>query len=300
MDIDTRDSIDAATFLREYVSANRPVLLRGALTDWDLGYFTPGSLMTNFGDEMVQVYNKYFDLQDVCSLARYFDSYFDRPAPDSHKQIPYVRWYSKLRDVDFIWGDEALLRMKDHWWCPDFVPKSDYVLPLCRPPNQLDPMRDLFPARGMFISAAGARTALHVDPWSSDALLCHLFGEKSWLMYSPDQVPLLSSGAELVDPLAPDLLKFQHFDEVTPRYSFCVQPGDCVYVPHGWAHDVRTETDAISFTWNFVHQMTREPFLNWMAQASEKDLDVIRFFVCGTSGMNLTARQMVDLIRRTH
>jgi hypothetical protein len=296
------DNLDAASFLGEYVLRNEPVVVTDALRDWRLAEdWSPESLRRRFGDRTVQVYNDRFDLRNLISLNDYCERYLGRE-PRRGRPVPYVRWYSKLRDIDFEWADDVFLAMRACWDRPYFMPDTSYVLPFALPPRAVSPAADAFPAKGIFISGAGARTGLHVDPWSSDALLCQVYGRKHWLMYGPDQAPLLSNGEALVDPDAPDHVRFPGFSQARPRYEFTIGPGDTVYVPHGWFHHVTSESDSISLTWNFVHAATAGPFLAWLDRGiSDLDLSVIRYFFQDLAGALASARDVRDaLLQHLH
>lgn len=275
--------VDALTndeFIERFVKQNLPVVVTKALSDWDLStLWTPEYFRREFGRERVQLYNEYFDFKGLMSLTGYLDKYFDRPdfptAP-----VPYVRWYSKLRDVPFPWSDAIFERIRDNWRTPDFVPLTDYMLPYAPAPKRCDPVDHLFPARGLFISGKGGRTRLHFDPWQSDSLLCAAFGTKEWVFYDPGQAAFLRRDNEVVDLDCPDPEKFPELHRARPRYKCHLHAGEAIYVPRGWFHAVRNMTDSISVTWNFVHASTAEPLRQWsQGTLSEVDLGVARLFV---------------------
>jgi hypothetical protein len=300
MTIDHVDQLDSTRFLEDYVQPNTPVVVTGALSRWRLAdVWTPEHLANRFGHEIVQVYNNYFDLSGLMSFKDYLSRYFGNASP-RHRPVPYVRWYTKLRDVEFAWADDVFRALRDNWDRPSFLPETDYVLPFCPPPRRLNPAKDFFPAKALFVSGAGAKTTLHVDPWGSEAILCQLYGRKTWLMYSPAQASSLTSGKQLVDPDKPDTVKFPNFRNVRPTYEFTIAAGDTVFVPHGWFHHVKTDTDSISLTWNFVHETTRDALMTWLAgELSETDLDIVRFLLKELVGPTASAAEICTAIRST-
>ncbi len=301
MTIDRVDELDVTRFLDDYVRSNTPVVVTGALSRWRLGdVWTPEHLAERFGHEIVQVYNNYFDFSALMSLRDYLSRYFGKTAA-RHRAVPYVRWYTKLRDIDFAWSDDVFLAVRENWDRPSFLPETDYVLPFCPPPRRLNPAEDFFPAKAIFVSGAGARTTLHVDPWGSEAILCQLYGRKTWLLYHPDLAPSLTNGKQLVDPDRPDLVKFPNFRSVRPTYEFTIAAGDTVFVPHGWFHHVKTDTDSISLTWNFVHEMTRDALMTWLAsELTETDLDIVRFLLKELVGAHASAAEISTAISQAH
>ena len=276
-EISRASNVSIDRFLSDFVAQNRPVVIVDALATMDLLTWTPSYLRKHYGNETVQVYNDYFDLTDLVLLEEYLDAHFGQSHPNAH--VPYVRWYTKLREIDFCWADEVFERMSQNWVTPAFFPRTDFVLPHAPAPKTLDPGRDRFPARGLFISGKGARTGLHVDPWGSDAILCQLHGDKTWTMYGPEQKPLLTNGDAVVDLENSDHAKFPRFHEARPNYQFTLHPGEAVYVPHGWFHAVHSDTDSVSFTWNFVHATSAEALRVWLTRENrEEDLEVVTFF----------------------
>jgi hypothetical protein len=291
------DELSVRRFLTEYVRRNRPVIVTGALESWDIeNEWTPSILERRFGDRPVQVYNNYFDLQDVLSLQQYLSRYFDKPAHDTDRPLPYVRWYTQLRDVQFCWADEIFAQLRSRWSVPAFLPNTDYVLPLSA--GTTDPVTDPFPAKGLFISPRGARTSLHVDPWGSCAVLCQLYGDKRWYLYAPEQAKYLRNDLGTVDVTRPDRKKFPEFSRAQLTASCTLTPGEVIYVPHGWYHQVECDSDAVSLTWNFVHQTTAASLIDWLEGSSltEFDQSVLRFFYALPPGINV-AQHVLDLIR---
>ena len=270
-----------ARFLAEFVAANRPVIVTGAMHSWKIEEnWTPAALDSRLGSQSVQVYNNYFDLQSLMPLKKYFDQYFGRPADCiDGRTLPYVRWYTKLRDTRFFWADAAFKQLAGYWSLPAFLPKSDYLLPYAPHERTADPVVDPFPAKGLFISARGGRTSLHLDPWGSCAVLCQLYGRKRWFMYAPEQEQYLRNGNKLVDPTEPDLAQFPDFPRAQVTAEFMLEAGETIYVPHGWCHEVHSETDAISLTWNFVHSTTGACLESWLEEEpGDFDRSVLRFF----------------------
>lgn len=297
--IHVRD-LPVSRFVDEIIPANRPVIITGALDAWRIEEnWTPQALEALVGGETVQVYNNYFDLKGLVPLRKYFERHFNRPDSevDRSAPLPYVRWYTKLRDVRFFWADGAMKKLSHLWSRPAFLPANDYLLPYAPHERTVDPVTDHFPAKGLFISPRFARTSLHVDPWGSCAVLCHLYGRKRWLFWAPDQERFLRNGASLVDPAKVDREKFPDFDRAQ-LYADCMQEaGEVVYVPHGWFHEVHSETDCISLTWNFVHATGGSALESWLQpDLSDMDQSVLRFFYGCDAGVDVRAHAL-SLVR---
>lgn len=269
-------------FIAEYLLKNRPVIVSDAMRDWAAPKkWTPDYLANRFGNEQVQVYGDLFRLVKITSLSEYLKQYFGRSsqAVRAAGSVPYVRWYSHLiGDERVPWADEVFRQLQGDWSRPYFFPANSFVLPYCGPSEDIDPSRDWFPARGLFISGQGARTRLHADPWCSDALLCQICGQKDFVMYDPAQAPYLTNGARSVDVEAPDLQVFPDFPQARPVVRDVLRPGEVLLVPAGWFHHFNSTTDSISLTWNFVHLCRLLEFLSYVAAGpSETELKQLAY-----------------------
>ena len=289
-------------FLAEYVENNRPVIVTGALEEWDIaGAWTPAALEKRFGKQLVQVYNNYFDLQTLTPLKRYLSENFGKDGLAATGQLPYVRWYTKLRDSDFYWADDVFSELQSQWRLPTFLPNSSYLLPFAPAGTTISPVADHFPARGLFISPRGARTSLHVDPWGSCAALCQLYGSKRWYFYAPGQRKYLESDFGVVDVTRPDSAKFPAFSLSQLTATCTLRAGEVIYVPHGWYHQVECDSDSISLTWNFVHETTVSTYLGWLTESeiSEFDQSVLRFFYGIPAGGDVVEQVLTRLRGRS-
>jgi hypothetical protein len=292
--------LSIADFL-DLLKANQPVIFSDAMDPWS-GFkeWTPDFFRNRFGSQYVQIYGDGFDLKDVRQLAYYLDHFFKSEPNRTGEPTPYVRWYTRLKDVNFVWADPIFKALGDQWTTPYFMPEDGYLLPFVKPGDSANPAKDLFPAKGLFISGKGAKTRLHCDPWQTDAVLFQVYGEKEWVMYPPEQGPLLCDAqGQCVDPQNPDPSRFPRFAEATPAFQFQLKPGEGILVPRGWYHQVITTTNAISLTWNFAHQKTQSTFLAYLdAQlAKGDDLEVLQFFYSKWLPKDASCQQMAQFLR---
>lgn len=275
---DRISSIEPQTFVQNYIEANKVAIIEDAIQDWELSkLWSPEYLAQKYGEDLVQVYNDYFDLEDICPLQKYLNNHFGKNDVDG--SVPYVRWYTKFKAVDFIWADDFFKKFSHQWGMPGFLPDSGYLLPFCPQTKTLNPAIDFFPAKGAFISPKGGKTRLHFDPWASDAVLFQIYGEKTWTMFDPGLAPQLVKDGKCVDIENPDPVLFPDYKAVEPTYKFSTRPGETVYVPRGWLHHVDSITDSISLTFNFVHECSQDHFLEYLDQSPQgNDLEILQFF----------------------
>src|SRR5581483_9441523 len=267
--------LSVESFVSEYLVKNRPVIVTEAMSQWkSLQSWTPEHLSERFGNEKVQAYGDLFRLADIKPLSTYFSRYFGSTEFRAGGSTPYVRWYCHLvGDERVPWADDVFQRMSDAWARPSFMPSNSFLLPYCSAQETIDPTVNWFPAKGLFISARGARTRLHADPWNSDALLCQVCGEKDFVMYEPSQGPYLTKDGKSVDVEAPDLTVFPDYPKARIAYRDTLRVGEIVLVPAGWYHHFNSVSDSISLTWNFVHSSRRKEYLSHLA-AKPSDTEI--------------------------
>ncbi len=294
----------ADEFVDRYIARNQPVVVRGL--DYRAEAFTPEGLRGALGDLTALVYGALFDLDDIQTLADYLDDWFgdDVELPGPGEAVPYVRWYNQLRDVAFNWGDEAFARLAPSWVAPTCLP-TDYVVPVTAAGAGSNPVIDPFPYRGILVAAAGARTRLHRDPFGTDAVVCMFHGRKEAILYRPERA------AELA--ITDDTSSFGGFMDVRPDGGMncsvepdcrgILEPGDMIFIPHGWLHDVVVLDDSVSVTWNFVHAAGADALTNYLAAEPERDseFEILQYFhrKCGITDVGPSDMARGLVLRRS-
>jgi len=279
MKIYESNDLSQAEFIEEHIAGNQPCIIKH--TDFNKEAWTPHSLKNIVGDLSAQIYDALFDLQDIDSLSSYFNKHFGKQLP-KNQNVPYVRWYNRLKDVDFAWGDEAFKRMSPYWSLPSCIPKNNLLVPIGDAQQQYDPVNDVFPYRGILIAAKGARTRLHRDPFCSDAIVNQFYGVKEFALFKPERSAELtrnkdgSSFGGFIDIRENDVRRVS----AVPDFSGTISPGEMLFIPHGWLHDVVVTEDSISVTWNFVHSAGARQYFDYLANdaASDREFEVLQYF----------------------
>ncbi len=283
----------ADEFVKKYISQNQPVIVKGL--DFDADEFEPENLKAKLGDLTALLYGSLFDLEDIVTLSDYIDDWFNIPGA-MEENVPYVRWYNKLKDVEFAWGDEAFQRLASTWRTPHCLPKADFLVPVSAAGAGTNPVCDAFPYRGLLVAARGARTRMHRDPFCSDAVVCQFYGTKEVALYRPERASELTKAADgtsfggFVD------VREDKLDSLSaiPDYHGFLRPGEMVYIPHGWLHDVIVTEDSVSITWNFVHSRGAKEFSNYLVSQSDGDpeLEILQYFHRLLGQAKLTAAEI--------
>lgn len=279
MKVERRIDLSVPEFIEKYLALNRPVIVTDAISRWPLrDAWSAENISKQFGGELTQIYGNLFELEDVTTLQTYFDQYWNKPDLDL-VSVPYVRWYAKLKSVEFAWADRVFEAMSGFWEAPYFLPPSDYLLPCHKPGATLSPVHDAFPAKGIFISARGAQTSLHEDPWSSDAILCQMQGRKHFTLRPAES---MNTKLDHVDTEGASKPRIEAIAATPndPAYDDVLSPGEVLYIPAGWFHHVETLSDSISITWNFVHRTNWMRFFHYLAHAqiTASDREVLQYF----------------------
>ena len=292
MNIERISTTSRDEFVRSYLCRNQPVVVTDAISVWgSRDVWTGEYFRQKFGRRPVQVYDDLFNLTDICALEKYFDYYWNSSL-DPRGSVPYVRWYAKYKDVDFVWSDEIFQCLSKSWALPYFLPESEYVLPYCPRDKVITPVLHRFPGKGLFISAKGARTKLHQDPWASDAVLCQVCGEKRLVMYRPEQGPRVAVGKEVVDLDQPDVNVFTDFSRAEPDVVDTVREGETLFIPAGWFHHLSSLSNSIAITWNFVSMHRCREFMSYLLDPiDEKDRDVLKYFASMGSQQSYASSQ---------
>ena len=267
------DTLAADEFLERFLVPRRPALVRGAAMTWNWApEWSLDALVDRFGHHRVPLYGSLFTVHGVSTFGNYVARHTGAVESASP---PYLRWYARQSPDRMLWADAAFAELADDWAMPDWLPRSDYLLP--RLPGTVDAARNPFPAKGLFVCGKGGRTRLHVDPWTSDACLCQATGTKRVLLFAPETADLLGGNGGLVDLDDPDDAAFPRWREAKPEFDVVLHPGDCLYIPAGWPHAATALTDSVSVTWNFVHRVHETSFERYLRSGGAAD-PAVRYF----------------------
>ena len=233
-EVDRRAGLSVQEFRRDYLYPGKPVVIAAAIdawtarSTWTLEYFR-----TRYGDTSVAVYR--------------LDG--ERYQPEGMEMMNLSSFIDAIESSDF---DSYPRYIRDDWrlfvthkeLLTDYeVPKYFFDWFAFLPPF----MRLIYPR--IFIGPKGALTPLHMDIWRTHAWLAQLVGRKRWILFSPDQEELLYEYR--VQPRKPDLEKFPRFAKSRP-VECTIAPGDVIFVPSGWAHEVVSLDATISITHNYM------------------------------------------------
>ena len=232
--VDRRNGLSLREFRKEYLYARRPVVITDAIDSWPArDRWTLDYFKSQYSDTSIT----------VCRLGG------ERYRPDDTEKVRLSAFIDRLQANTF---ETYPYYVRDDWRIFQIHKEllSDYEVPnyffdwfAFLPPF----MRLTYPR--IFIGPRGALTPLHLDIWGTHAWLAQLVGRKRWILFPPDQKELLYDCT--VQPQNPDFARFPLFRKAKP-VECTIGPGDLIFVPGGWAHEVISLDATISITHNYM------------------------------------------------
>lgn len=217
-------------YLRDAARSKRPFLLVGATAGWGAASWSLDSLQRRFGHVP-------FPVRKISASSPWV-SLFPLEVAGSSRG---ARGTMRLGDfIDLIRAsspDDPPVPHTDLMTLPDELAGEIGALSIFPPSALTGRLPELF------MSARGAYTPVHRD--LEDGASCVFVGPRRFRLWSPDQAPLLYAMPDFhpkfqgcfVDARRPDLARFPRFAEAR-AVEVTVEPGDALYVPFGWFHDV--------------------------------------------------------------
>jgi Cupin-like domain len=242
--IDRRAGLSRDQFDREFLRPLRPVILTDAISHWGaLGRWSPQFFKDEYGGLEIEVDGEAMTLGDL--IDRVEASTDDNPAP-------YLR-------------NQALAE-----WPPE-LSADVFPMPDCTQPNWLEsrifPKGESLSSVEVYIGGQGAEfPVLHYDGLHTHAFLMQLYGDKEYIVFSPEQTRFMypqdgiqANKSRIVDLLNPDLAEFPLFDQAE-GFRFSLHPGETLFVPSGWWHTARILSPSVTVSINGVNRANGAAF----------------------------------------
>jgi len=284
--IERVSDVSVQEFTQRYLMQAEPVIISDGLRDWRAPHLWSFEYFCReFGDVRVQLQDSGFKPRDWVELRTYLKTLAGLPAVELGQmstQLGYLRYTydSFLKHLLFTWGFGDWVRtqafsfvvyrhIRDHWCRPYFLPASGYRVPWVQW-GMLRPNERMCQDWGLYFSAPGACTRLHVDGMRTNAVLCQVKGRKAGWIFSASLEDAVRDAAEGNVASAPTqradspCAHAQGSDRV---WRFELEPGEIMLIPRGLAHEVHTLSPSISLTYNFL---TSGEYLSYFANKRER------------------------------
>jgi len=241
--------ITPEAFQRDYVQANRPVVLSGVFDDLPaLSQWSVAALTARAGDAKGEV---------MVSKNGLYPDYCTEPSPMLRVQMTLAEFTARATGAP---GYTPVLTPQETYYIygRSFLYKAypalleELPIPTLLPTEWVDPI--------IWVSTPGCITPLHYD--LVNGMLVQVQGTKQILLFGPDQEQHLYFRGDTfpgldnkerqsqVDVNHPDLSQFP--DYAKAEGLMCVlKPGDALFLPSNWAHEVETLELSISAGFSF-------------------------------------------------
>ena len=230
----TAENLSSEDFLHGFYAPGRPVLIKGAIADWPaLTRWTPDYLADRVGDAMIEYQGGRNGAGDY-ELAK-----------DRHKVRGRFRDFIALvRDGS---NDAYLTAYNSAANGPALAPLADDL-------GHVDAYLTRAPGM-MWIGGEGAFTPLHFD--LTNNMLAQVTGTKRVILIPPSQTRRLAHRthvfSEVRDVTDEARLKLYPQARDVLRHEVMLTPGDLLFIPIGWWHQVRSDSFSTMLTYTGFH-----------------------------------------------
>ncbi|CAG9771156.1 unnamed protein product [Ceutorhynchus assimilis] len=240
-------------FFANYMQKNVPCIIKNVSNDWQSTHkwVTNGQpnidhLMANYQDTKVVIYKcseRYFNSQKCteATLAQYLKDW-----PETNDF--YLKdWHLKLQRKNDQFYEVPIYFASD-WLNEYFVEcqEDDY--------------------RFVYMGQKGTWTPLHSDVFGSFSWSVNVCGQKKWLFFPPGEENYLKDSNNI---LPYDIAEINHSRKC---FEVLQNPGEAIFVPSGWYHQVWNMEDTISINHNWVNGCN----INLMWQNMKENLNRIK------------------------
>ncbi|MCE0490897.1 cupin-like domain-containing protein [Pantoea sp. Mb-10] len=229
-DVEDITKVDNTQFSEIFFNNTTPVQYRNIASEmpaykkWNFDFFKE-----NCKEMLCQVSD---DLNDPANITRKISiSEYIQMVQDG-KECPYMTGWSYQKSFPSL---------DDDIFFPEFHPE-DFI--------EMLPKRMQFRRRWIFFGKKGINCDLHIDCFSTSAWLLMIEGQKTFRAISPLDRHNIDMGASLFDSKVVEHLNKHGVNIV----EFTLTPGTILYVPTGWVHEIRNDSDNIMVTGGFTSQ----------------------------------------------
>jgi Cupin-like domain len=233
--VEKRPNISRSEFLERHVRGSRPLVLTGVARHWPaMKRWSPQDLAERFGHLQVEI-----------QAERSADPNYEQNKLDHKRSVRLADFVATVlaggasNDYYLTANNEALRQpgfaplLADIGTLPDFCNRAE-----------------LGQRASFWFGPAGTVTPLHHDT----LMLCHtqIVGRKRWRFISPLETPRLYNHFDVYSPIdldAPNLERYPLFRDVSVL-EVVVEPGETVFLPLGWWHQVTALDVSLSFSYS--------------------------------------------------
>ena len=264
-EIERREDLSYDEFQEEYLYANRPVVVAGALRQWKaLSRWTPEFFKTEFGGTKFTIAdhergqtgyegNGGTEYTMAQFIDRVLTSTDDNPAPYFRNKILYDLFPSLWKDIEPL----------PEYCFPNWLPERYLVKYVGKVLNRGAAIELYIGGQG------GAFPVLHYDGAGTHAFLMQIYGRKKFIIFPPSQESYLYPSPERpnfsqINVDKPDLKRFPLYAEAVST-TFILEPGELLFVPSHWWHTTKMLTPSITISVNTVNESNWQELIEFVA-----------------------------------
>lgn len=245
--VEKRAGVSRDELFERYVCGSRPLVLTDVANDWPaMSRWSPDDLKARFGHLDVEI-----------QAERNADPRYEENKLQHRQTVRLAGFVDRVlaggptNDYYMTANNEALRR-------PEFAPLLQDI-------GTLHPICDraeLTRLSSFWFGPAGTHTPLHHDT----IMLMHtqVVGRKRWRFISPLETPQLYNFNNVFSPVdidRPDLARYPLFAQVKVL-EVIAEPGDTVFLPLGWWHQVSSLDVSLSFSYSNLAVPNQYSFQN--------------------------------------
>ena len=229
-------------FFHQHMVKNLPCLIKNLMKNWkamtdfvinnepNIDFFA--TLDTTKEVPVANCSAKYFNSQEKCSMT--LQEYLDYWMSDRSELLYLKDWHFTK---DHPGG-------QDFYQVPDYF-KSDWLNEYWQDKND--------DYKFVYLGPKGSWTPFHTDVFGSYSWSANVSGYKKWIFFQPDTQPQNIYDISKVMPKSEDSdMKLKSHGDL--EYFEVVQgPGEVIFVPSGWYHQVLNMTDTLSINHNWFN-----------------------------------------------
>jgi len=222
-EIDYRVDLAPEEFRRDYVEANRPVILKGAIPEWR-NRWTPDLLKEKFGDRTIVAEREELYQNQKTRMKMRIDEVIDSVLSGSLKLRVRASSAAFLAQCPELQADMERYDFKSRYF-----------------PEQVKTLSNFW------ISPCTNTSVMHHDTFFEN-LNAMIFGRKNFVFIPPSATHRIYPhfmNESPVNPLEPDFAKFPKFKGVELQQG-TIEAGDILYIPQFWWHFTTALTPCIN------------------------------------------------------
>uniref|UniRef100_A0A131XG50 Jumonji domain-containing protein 4 n=1 Tax=Hyalomma excavatum TaxID=257692 RepID=A0A131XG50_9ACAR len=277
-------------FFVQYASSNSPCILSPQHTsDWrsrlewvdSSGHPKLEFLKSSFGSATVPVSD--------CSAKQY-----DSPSCCEMTFSEYVDYWQKLIDSGHDYCTNPCLYLKDWHFTRDFPTYVPYATPKYFTSDWLNEYWDLRTDvkddfRFVYMGPKGSWTPLHTDVFKSFSWSANICGRKLWYLFPPREGQV-NKGKKNKPPCDVNTLLEESVKDAAeapnlpkqernmPYLKVIQNPGEIIFVPSNWYHQVHNLDDTVSINHNFLNACNvKTVMINLMAALIDVQEEIADF-----------------------